>query len=89
MKNRFIISAMVLTIAFSACNNSSTKNEKSNGTDASKKQDVNAAQIYNMDTATLKSGDSFYQCSMDLEVISNKPGSCPKCNMALEKVVKK
>jgi hypothetical protein len=27
-----------------------------------------------------------YQCPMDTEVVSNKPGTCPKCGMDLEKV---
>ncbi|MBI2722409.1 MAG: hypothetical protein HYX39_09560 [Bacteroidetes bacterium] len=29
-----------------------------------------------------------YTCSMDPEVVSDKPGSCPKCNMDLEKKTK-
>jgi len=28
-----------------------------------------------------------YQCPMDPEEVSDKPGKCPKCGMDLEKVV--
>lgn len=28
-----------------------------------------------------------YQCPMDLEVVQDKPGTCPKCGMDLEKIV--
>jgi len=27
-----------------------------------------------------------YRCPMDTDVVSDKPGKCPKCGMALEKV---
>lgn len=29
--------------------------------------------------------DEMYTCSMHNEVMSNHPGTCPKCNMKLEK----
>lgn len=35
--------------------------------------------------ATLKPGQEYYQCPMDIEVLSDKPGECPKCGMALGK----
>ena len=63
----------LLTLA-SAC--SSTKTESS---DKGK---------YSLDTTTLAAGSAFYQCPMHPEVISKDPGTCPKCGMALEKVVK-
>ncbi len=75
MKIAIIISAAAVIIAFTACNSSSTK------TDSAKVE--SSSQIFNLDTTKLKSGESFYQCEMDPEVLSDKPGNCPKCGMAL------
>jgi hypothetical protein len=33
-----------------------------------------------------KLADVLYQCPMDPEVVSSKPGKCPKCGMKLQKV---
>ena len=81
MKKIIILSVSVLTIGFGACNNSSTKTES---TDSSSN-----AQTFNLDTTKLKKGDTFYQCEMNPEVISDKAGKCPKCDMDLEKIIKK
>ena len=35
--------------------------------------------------ASLPAGAEYYTCSMDPEVVSDKPGDCPKCGMHLEK----
>ena len=35
--------------------------------------------------ASLASGGEYYQCSMDANVVSDKPGDCPLCGMKLEK----
>lgn len=75
---------MTFLIAFllilAACNSSSTKNEPMKSDKPS--------QTFNLDTNALKSGQSYYQCPMDLEVISDKAGPCPKCGMDLEKRIK-
>jgi hypothetical protein len=39
----------------------------------------------NPDTTTVKKEEVFYQCPMHPEVTSDKPGTCPKCGMDLEK----
>ena len=36
----------------------------------------------------VKQEDIFYTCSMDPQVVSNKPGKCPICGMALTPVIK-
>ncbi len=41
-----------------------------------------AAQAY---LSSLPAGSEYYQCPMDLEVISDKQEDCPKCGMHLEK----
>jgi len=38
--------------------------------------------------ASLPSGAEYYTCSMHPEVVSDKPGDCPKCGMHLEKKTK-
>ena len=75
MKNKILIiaSIAIFTIAFSSCGNSSTESK----------------QATSLDTTKLAKGDMFYQCEMNSEVISDKPGSCSKCGMDLMKVEKK
>ncbi|MDQ3142862.1 MAG: hypothetical protein M3Q56_11515 [Bacteroidota bacterium] len=75
MKKTIILSALVMMM-FGACTNSSTKSEPA--------KSQNVTQTFNLDTNTLKSGQAYYQCPMDLDVISEKMGPCPKCGMALE-----
>ena len=89
MKKTIILSAAVLSFMLSACNSSSTKNEKSNSTDSTSVQGGNTSQTFNLDTTKLKSGDTYYQCEMHPEVISDKPGNCPKCGMDLMVMKKK
>ncbi|MBL0103597.1 MAG: hypothetical protein IPP51_07515 [Bacteroidetes bacterium] len=48
-----------------------------------------SSQVFNLDTTKLKSGDAFYQCEMNPEVLSDKPGSCPTCGMDLSEIKKK
>ena len=75
MKNKILIvsSLAIFTIAFPSCGNSTAENKQSTS----------------IDTTKLKTGDVFYQCEMNPEVISDKPGSCSKCGMDLMKVEKK
>lgn len=80
MKKIILLSLAVGTIVLGACN-SATKNEEPTAS--------SSAQNFTLDTMTVKSGDAFYQCTMDLEVLSDKAGSCPKCGMDLEKQIKK
>lgn len=75
MKKIIIVSISVLSLAFSACNSSSNN------------QDKNSSQTF--DTTKLRTGEVYYQCEMNPEVISDKPGKCIKCDMDLIKVEKK
>ena len=67
---------IVAIILLSAVACSSSKKETSNGKDT-------------LDTTKLATGSEFYQCPMHPEVLSGKPGNCPKCGMPLEKIFKK
>ena len=80
MKKSIIYSATVVALILSSCNNSTKKVEQTNSPDSSKVQSVKTSGF---DTSTLTSGDAFYQCPMHLEVLSDKTGICPKCEMDL------
>ena len=80
MNNSIIIAAAAITFLFSACNNSSTKSD-------SVKSDE-TIQTFNLDTTKLKGGETFYQCEMHPEVISDIAGQCPKCGMDLVEMKK-
>ncbi len=62
---------VILGLAFISCNNSSNDNR--------------TYPEFNFDTTTLKTGEVYYQCPMDLEILSSHADQCPKCNMDLEK----
>jgi hypothetical protein len=76
MKRIILISvvAIVTSLVFTACSDSSTKQ---NGTSYSGINDTTKPM-----NASVK-----YTCTMHPEVISDKPGECPKCGMTL--VIKK
>lgn len=40
------------------------------------------------DDSTIAAADEYYTCSMDPQVVENKPGNCPICHMKLIKVKK-
>ncbi len=78
MKKTFFLSVAVLALAFTACNSSS-----------SNKTGSDSATVGVFDTTKLAKGAIYYQCEMDPQVVSDKPGTCPKCKMDLSKVEKK
>ncbi len=80
MKKLIIISTVCIALILSACSNSSNKSEQAN----SKEETT----FHAIDTTQLTKGATYYQCEMHHEVTSDQPGSCPKCGMDLEKVVK-
>lgn len=55
---------------------------------SSQKTESTQTQSFSLDTTQLKAGDVYYQCSMDTEVLSDLPGSCPNCGMDLTKKTK-
>jgi PBP1b-binding outer membrane lipoprotein LpoB len=80
MKKTIILSISALAFILGSCNNTPKSSTESNSS---------ATQNFKLDTTSLKSGDTFYQCEMDPEILSDKPGTCPKCEMELEKMAKK
>jgi len=74
MKKAIMLSGVALSLLLGACGNSSTSKESTE----------------TIDTTKLKTGDTYYQCSMHPEITCDKPGNCPKCGgMELEKKEKK
>jgi hypothetical protein len=73
MKKVVLLSAVAFALIFSACGNSSTTK----------------GSTETFDTTKLKTGETFYQCEMHPEVVSDKAGTCPKCGMDLVKIEKK
>lgn len=73
MKKIITLSAIAFALILSSCGNTSTSN----------------ATTEAFDTLKLKSGEAYYQCEMHPEVISDKAGTCTKCEMDLEKKEKK
>ena len=73
MKKVIRLSVVAFALIITSCGNSSTSK---GSTEA-------------FDTTKLKTGEAFYQCEMHPEVLSDKPGACPKCGMDLMKTEKK
>ncbi len=85
-QNIFLVAIPVLMI--SACNNTSSHSENAADMHTMENmQDMHATMtdttFHAIDTTKLTKGAVFYQCSMHKEVMSDKPGDCPKCGMKL------
>lgn len=72
MKRYLLIISVSIIVAISSCNNSETNNTDTTKTDTS-------AIPQKMVTGEI------YTCTMHNEVMSEKPGKCPKCEMKLVK----
>lgn len=71
MKQIFLITVLVLSLGFaiSACNNGGNANKEGATTGTSKQGQLAEGEMYT--------------CTMHNEVMSNNPGTCPKCGMKL------
>jgi hypothetical protein len=87
IKKLIIVSAFASLATITACNNSKTEEGKTETADTTKTVAA-PAQSFNLDTTKLASGTKFYQCEMHLEVLSDAPGNCPKCEMELSEIIK-
>lgn len=94
MKKKLImLFAVTSTLIITACNNASNNSEKTESvaaTNATVEAPANETPAFQaIDTTKLATGAMYYQCSMDPEVITDKPGDCPKCGMKLDMKHKK
>jgi protein involved in sex pheromone biosynthesis len=87
MKKTAFLSVAIMSLLLSACNSTMNNNNHMESGDSAKSKV--SSQVFNLDTTKLKSGDAFYQCEMNPEVLSDKPGSCPTCGMDLSEIKKK
>lgn len=73
MKQIFLITALILSLgfAFSACNSGDNANKAGSTTNPGKQEQLAQGEMYT--------------CTMHNEVMSNNPGTCPKCGMTLTK----
>lgn len=79
-----LASLILLSIVFTACSNNATNDA------ASKPAAADSAAAFGTtaaakDTSMTKATAVVYTCKMHPEVISDKPGKCPKCGMDLVK----
>lgn len=87
MKKHILFIAVSL-LMLGACTSSTKPNEK----DAKLKTAApDSTQTFNLDTTKLATGTVYYQCPMteDADIISDKPGTCPRCAMELEPITKR
>jgi hypothetical protein len=75
MKKKFILILLACMLMSGVCKKSANTNEQENTSGTN--------QVFDLDTTKLNSGQTYFQCTMDPEVISNEPGKCPKCGMDL------
>jgi hypothetical protein len=91
MKRVIMISAAsIVTTTFAACSGSTSGQASSVDTtakmttDTTKMVATDTAKISTMDTTKSSMASTVkYTCKMHPEVISDKPGKCPKCGMDL------
>lgn len=73
MKSLILTAMVAIALFFSACN-SESKSEKNRSTDSTSNKSADSTSVHSAST---------YTCPMHPEVLSDKPGKCPKCKMDL------
>jgi hypothetical protein len=81
----------IFTVIGCSKENSSAKATDNQAQQTAEKKDGSSLSIIRDSTVNVLSLDAdkdgyLYQCEMDYNVISDKPGTCPKCGMTLKKV---
>lgn len=84
MKKTILISFAAIAVIVASCSSPAP----TDGSRDAKIQSADSAQNFAFDTAAIVTGATYYQCPMDLAIISDKPGACPTCGMDLEKMIK-
>ncbi|HMG83323.1 MAG TPA: heavy metal-binding domain-containing protein [Ferruginibacter sp.] len=93
MKRLIMISAVTIVVAtLTACSGSSSTpapaadTTTKMSTDTTKMVAMDTTKMTTMDTTKTMASTVKYTCRMHPEVISDKPGKCPKCGMQLVEV---
>ena len=86
MKKVIVISTLTMAVVtFTACSGSTSATVPA--VDTTAKVQTDTAKMVTMDTTkTAIASTVKYTCRMHPEVISDKPGKCPKCGMELVEV---
>jgi uncharacterized lipoprotein YajG len=81
------LSIMVVILIITGCGREKDENT-SKQTVVQKNTEVSIIRngVINVDSIDTKKDGKVYQCPMDVNVISDKPGICPLCKMDLEEV---
>lgn len=79
MKKGIILSIAIIALVFTNCGRSSKTEQKTVSADTT---------MQSNDSTDHQMAMPMYQCPMHHEVTSDKPGTCPKCGMNLEKIEK-
>ena len=84
---------IMISIGFTGCskdNNEAKVSDKQTQQTTEKKDAKDLSIIrdksVSVDSLDVDKDGNLYQCQMDYDVISDKPGTCPKCGMQLNKV---
>lgn len=88
MKKTILAIVSAITLMIASCTTSSNNAEKVSTSDSVRPATAASAQIFNLDTTSLKAGEKYYQCEMNFEILSDKPGTCPTCGMDLSEMKK-
>jgi len=88
-----IVLIVTVFIGFTGCSkeNGDAKLSQNQTKQTAEKKDAKDTEIIRDKNVNIISLDqdkdgSLYQCEMDYDVISDNPGTCPKCGMQLKKV---
>ncbi|MDR3628003.1 MAG: heavy metal-binding domain-containing protein [Ignavibacteriaceae bacterium] len=86
-----IVLLIVVFISLTGCSKESGAKSPENQSQQTGKKDTTNTSIIrdndvNVSSLDLDKDGNLYQCEMDYDVISDKPGTCPKCGMELKKV---
>lgn len=79
MKKGIILSIAIIAFVFTNCGQSAKTEQKTEVADTT---------MQSIDSTKHQMAMPMYQCPMHHEVTSDKPGTCPKCGMNLEKIEK-
>lgn len=83
MRNIISLVTVIISTLLLSCNNSN-KNKFDEFKMYGQEQAKERPQSFSRDTTKFDEGAAYYQCPEHPEVVSGRPGYCPKCNSELE-----
>jgi hypothetical protein len=80
----FIVMVFAGTVFFTACNNDKSSTSTTPSTDTTSTVATDTSTAASTNNSQLAANET-YTCTMHNEVLSDRPGKCPKCGMDLVK----